>query len=239
LDSRINQVELEKLAEDGIYEEVASKPCLLSDLPTHYCPGCDHDTIHRILAELIEEFSIATDTTFVWPVGCSAFGAWYLAHKIDLGRDDARDVDLIDAAHGRAPAVATGIKRAQPDRVVISYHGDGDFAVIGTAETVHLFNRGENVTVIFVNNAIYRMTGGQMAPTTLPNQQSTLRTYRSGHGQSDKNVRDAVDTRWHPVGRTCGYIRSQEHLEGQVVAQACSPDPTGQQLDRGTRHLPG
>ena len=146
-------------------------------MPTHYCPGCDHDTVQRLVAELIEELGIAGNTTIVWPVGCSAFGSWYFTHKVDVLRDDFGGVDSLDAPHGRAPAVATGLKRVRPRRVVISYHGDGDFAAIGTAETVHMFNRGENLTAVFINNAIYGMTGGQMAPTTLANQRSTTSPY--------------------------------------------------------------
>ena len=169
----MEQEELVQLAEEGVYERCAARPDLLINLPTHYCPGCNHDTVHRLLAECIEELGVANRTTIVWPVGCSTFGSWYFTHKVDEEREDNSGVDSVDAPHGRATAVATGIKRVQPDRIVISFQGDGDFAAIGTAESVHTFNRGENITVVFINNAIYGMTGGQMSPTTLPYQKSS------------------------------------------------------------------
>ena len=168
---------LKQLVDSGIYQRCASRPEMLTNMPTHYCPGCNHDTVLKILAELIGEMGIARRTTIVWPVGCSAFGSWYFTHKVGQVREDDGGVDSVDAPHGRAVAVATGVKRMQPDRVVISFQGDGDFAAIGTAESVHTFNRGENITSIFVNNAIYGMTGGQMAPTTLPQQKSTTSPY--------------------------------------------------------------
>jgi len=128
------------------------------DVPTHYCPGCGHGIVHKILAEIIDELGIRDDTIIIAPVGCSVLLYNYI------------DVDGCEAAHGRAPAVATGIKRVHKDKVVISYQGDGDLLAIGTAEAVHTANRGENITTIFINNAIYGMTGGQMAPTTMENQ---------------------------------------------------------------------
>ncbi|MFO7652238.1 MAG: 2-oxoacid:acceptor oxidoreductase family protein [Candidatus Krumholzibacteriia bacterium] len=128
---------------------------------THYCPGCGHGNIHKMIAEAMHDLGITERTVFVWPVGCSVFGYYYYA------------CGNYQAAHGRAPAVATGIKRVNPDAVVISYQGDGDLAAIGTAETIHAANRGENITVFFVNNAIYGMTGGQMAPTTMIGQKTT------------------------------------------------------------------
>ncbi len=130
----------------------------LTDNQLHYCPGCTHGIIHRLVAEALEELGVLGKTVGVASVGCSVFSYNYF------------NCDMIQAAHGRAPAVATGAKRANPDSVVFTYQGDGDLAAIGTAETVHSAARGENITVIFVNNAIYGMTGGQMAPTTLPNQ---------------------------------------------------------------------
>lgn len=131
------------------------RPESLYDVPTHYCPGCGHGILHRMVAETIDELGIAGKTIAVAPVGCAvvAYDYWKF--------------DCAEAAHGRALAVATGIKRVQPEKVVFTYQGDGDLAAIGTAETVHAANRGENLTVIFVNNAVYGMTGGQMAPTTL------------------------------------------------------------------------
>ena len=141
------------------------RPNALVDIPTHYCPGCTHGIIHKLVAQAIDELGIEGQTVGVCPVGCSVLAYEYFA------------CDMIEAPHGRAPAVATGVKRARPDRVVFTYQGDGDLAAIGTAETVHSATRGENITVIFVNNAIYGMTGGQMAPTTLPNQVTQTTPY--------------------------------------------------------------
>ena len=138
--------------------KVFEKPHALSDVNLHYCPGCTHGIIHRLVAEVIDELGIEGQTVGIASVGCSVFSYNYF------------ECDMQEAAHGRAPAVATGIKRVHPDNVVFTYQGDGDLAAIGTAETVHAAARGENITVIFINNAIYGMTGGQMAPTTLPGQ---------------------------------------------------------------------
>lgn len=137
---------------------VFKKPSALTDTPLHYCPGCTHGIIHRLVAEALDELGVTGKTVGVAPVGCSVMAYDYFA------------CDMVEAAHGRAPAVATGLKRAMPDNVVFTYQGDGDLASIGMAETVHAATRNENITIIFVNNAIYGMTGGQMAPTTLPNQ---------------------------------------------------------------------
>ena len=137
---------------------VFEKPKALTDATLHYCPGCTHGIIHRLVAEAIDELGIQGRTIGVASVGCSVMAYNYF------------DVDMVQAAHGRAPAVATGVKRSDPNNIVFTYQGDGDLAAIGTAETVHSAARGENITVIFVNNAIYGMTGGQMAPTTLPGQ---------------------------------------------------------------------
>ena len=137
---------------------VFDKPHALTDAPLHYCPGCTHGIIHRLVAEAIDEFGIEGKTIGIAPVGCSVMAYNYFA------------CDMVQAAHGRAPAVATGVKRANPDNIVFTYQGDGDLASIGMAETVHAATRGENITIIFVNNAIYGMTGGQMAPTSLPGQ---------------------------------------------------------------------
>lgn len=134
------------------------KPKALTDIPFHYCPGCTHGIVHRLVAEVIDEMGIEGDTIGICPVGCSVMAYDYFA------------CDMIEAAHGRAPAVATGVKRSRPDKFVFTYQGDGDLAAIGTAETVHAAARGENITVIFINNTTYGMTGGQMAPTTLPGQ---------------------------------------------------------------------
>ena len=137
----------------------------LTEKETHYCPGCTHGIIHRITAEVLEELGVLGDTIGVAPVGCSVLAYEYF------------NCDMSEAAHGRAPAVATGIKRAMPDKVVFTYQGDGDLASIGAAEVVHAAHRGEKITTIFVNNAIYGMTGGQMAPTTLVGQKATTAPY--------------------------------------------------------------
>jgi 2-oxoglutarate ferredoxin oxidoreductase subunit beta len=144
----------------GTEEIVFKRPESLTDVVTHYCPGCGHGIIHRIVAEVIDELGVRERTVSVAPVGCSVLLYFYI------------DVDSVEAAHGRAPAVATGIKRARPDLICFTYQGDGDLAAIGTNEILHAANRGENFTTIFVNNAIYGMTGGQMAPTTLIGQKS-------------------------------------------------------------------
>ena len=137
---------------------VFEKPKGLTDAALHYCPGCTHGIIHRLVAEALDELGVTGRAIGVAPVGCSVFAYNYF------------NCDMVQAAHGRAPAVATGVKRSDPNNIVFTYQGDGDLAAIGTAETVHSAARGENITVIFVNNAIYGMTGGQMAPTTLPGQ---------------------------------------------------------------------
>ncbi len=144
---------------------VFDKPHALTDAPLHYCPGCTHGIIHRLVAEVMDELGIEGKAIGVAPVGCSVMAYNYFG------------CDMIQAAHGRAPAVATGVKRADPSKIVFTYQGDGDLAAIGTAETVHSAARRENITVIFVNNAIYGMTGGQMAPTTLPGQVTQTSPY--------------------------------------------------------------
>jgi len=146
-----------ELVESLIYE----KPTSLAAISTHYCPGCTHGVAHRLIGEVLDEMGLQEDTIGVAPVGCAVFAYNYF------------DVDFAEAAHGRAPAMATGIKRVSPDKIVFTYQGDGDLASIGAAEILHAALRGENITVIFINNAIYGMTGGQMAPTTLPNQRTT------------------------------------------------------------------
>jgi 2-oxoglutarate ferredoxin oxidoreductase subunit beta len=133
----------------------------MTDVRTHYCPGCGHGIVHRLLGEVIDELEIRETTVGIAPVGCAVLLYDYF------------DLDIIEAAHGRPPAVATGLKRANPGNIVFTYQGDGDLAAIGTAEIIHAANRGESLTVIFVNNAVYGMTGGQMAPTTLIGQRTT------------------------------------------------------------------
>ncbi len=130
----------------------------LKDCPTHYCPGCGHGIAHRLVAETIDELDIRGRTIGIAPVGCAVLAYDYL------------DVDMVEVAHGRPPAVATGMKRTNPDKIIFSYQGDGDLASIGAAEILHAGHRGEQITVIFINNAVYGMTGGQMAPTTMINQ---------------------------------------------------------------------
>ena len=144
---------------------VFEKPKALTDVPLHYCPGCTHGIVHRLVAEAIDELGIEGITVGVAPVGCSVMAYDYFA------------CDMIEAAHGRAPAVATGVKRALPENIVFTYQGDGDLASIGMAETVHAAARNENITIIFINNAIYGMTGGQMAPTSLPGQVTQTSPY--------------------------------------------------------------
>jgi len=144
---------------------VFDKPNALTENPLHYCPGCTHGIIHRLVAEALDELGVTGRTIGVASVGCSVFTYNYF------------NCDMVQAAHGRAPAVATGVKRSDKNNIVFTYQGDGDLAAIGTAETVHSAARGENITVIFVNNAIYGMTGGQMAPTTLPGQKTQTSPY--------------------------------------------------------------
>ena len=145
--------------------KVFDKPHALTDAPFHYCPGCTHGIIHRLVAEVLDELQIEGKTIGVAPVGCAVMAYDYFA------------CDMVEAAHGRAPAIATGLKRAMPENVIFTYQGDGDLASIGMAETVHAATRNENITIIFVNNAIYGMTGGQMAPTSLPGQVTQTSPY--------------------------------------------------------------
>ena len=176
---------------------VYQKSKMLTDAPLHYCPGCTHGIIHKLVAESLEELAVGGKTVGVAPVGCSVMAYDYFA------------CDMVEAPHGRAPAIATGLKRALPDGVIFTYQGDGDLAAIGTAETVHAATRGENITVIFVNNAIYGMTGGQMAPTTLPGQVTQTTPYG----------RD-VTTAGFPV-RVCEMLAT---LSGVAYAERVSVD---------------
>jgi len=176
---------------------VFKKPNALTDMPMHYCPGCTHGIIHRLVAEAIDELNIEGRTVGVAPVGCSVMAYDYFA------------CDMVEAAHGRAPAVATGLKRACPDNIIFTYQGDGDLAAIGMCETVHAATRGENITVIFVNNAIYGMTGGQMAPTSLPGQV----TQTSPYGRDVKAV-------GYPI-RVCEMLST---LDGVAFSQRVTVD---------------
>lgn len=156
--------------DEEIYEQVYHRPVTLVDAPMHYCPGCAHSLVHKLIMEVVEEMGIQEQTIGVAPVGCSVFAYDYM------------DVDMQQAAHGRACAVATGIKRLMPDKYVFTYQGDGDLAAIGIAETLHAINRGENILIVFINNAVYGMTSGQMAPTTLLGMHTT--TSPNGREQS-------------------------------------------------------
>ncbi len=176
---------------------VFERPKALDKNFDSYCPGCTHGIIHRLVAEVIDELGIEGKTVGVCPVGCAVFAYNYFA------------CDMIEAAHGRAPAVATGVKRSLSENVVFTYQGDGDLAAIGTAETVHAATRGENITAIFVNNAIYGMTGGQMAPTSLPGQITQTTPYG----------RD-VNYAGYPV-RVCEMLST---LDGVALAQRVSVD---------------
>ena len=176
---------------------VFERPKALSNVSFHYCPGCTHGIIHRLVAEVIDELGIEGKTIGVAPVGCSVFAYNYF------------ECDMQEAAHGRAPAVATGIKRANPNNIVFTYQGDGDLAAIGTAETVHSATRGENITIIFVNNAIYGMTGGQMAPTSLVGQVTQTTPY----GRK-------IENQGYPV-RVSEMLAT---LEGPSFIQRCAVD---------------
>jgi len=179
-----------------------TKTKMLTDAPQHYCPGCTHGIIHRLVAESLEELGVMDKSIAVAPVGCAVLAYHYF------------NCDGIEAAHGRAPAVATGIKRVKPDHVVFTYQGDGDLASIGTAESVHVAARNENVTTIFVNNAIFGMTGGQMAPTTLPGQVTTTSPYgRVGLNESEPvKVCELLSTIEGPAYITRVSVHDPKHI---------------------------
>ena len=185
--------EVEKKTENLVY----AKPKLITDNVMHYCPGCSHGTVHKLIAEVIEEMGLAEKTVGISPVGCSVFAYNYI------------DIDWIEAAHGRALAVATAVKRLYPQNMVFTYQGDGDLSAIGTAESIHAAARGENVVAVYINNAIYGMTGGQMAPTSLPNQVTQTTPYG----------RD-VNTAGYPV-RVCEMLST---LDGVALAQRVTVD---------------
>lgn len=178
-------------------ETIFDRPHSLCDVATHYCPGCTHGIIHRLVCEVIDELGIEGDTVGICPVGCSVMAYDYF------------NCDMIEAAHGRAPAVATGVKRALPESIVFTYQGDGDLAAIGTCETVHAACRGENITVIFINNTIYGMTGGQMAPTTIIGQVTQTTPY----GRDPK-------VQGYPI-KICEMLAE---CEGTALAQRVSVD---------------
>lgn len=176
---------------------IFDRPKSLLDVPTHYCPGCGHGIVHRLVCEVLDEMELGGNTIGVVPVGCSVMAYNYFG------------TDVIEAPHGRAPAVATGVKRANPNRTVFTYQGDGDLAAIGTAETVHAGTRGENIVIIFINNATYGMTGGQMAPTTLPGQVTQTTPY----GRN-------TETAGYPI-RVCELMAT---LSGVALAQRVAID---------------
>ncbi len=177
--------------------KITSKPHALTDKPFHYCPGCTHGIAHRLVAEVLDELGMEGRTVGIASVGCSVFTYDYFS------------CDMVQAPHGRAPAVGTGVKRARPDNIVYTYQGDGDLAAIGTAETVHAAARGENITSIFINNTIYGMTGGQMAPTTLPGQITQTTPY-------GRDVSEAG----YPL-RVCEMLST---LDGVALAQRAALD---------------
>ena len=181
---------------------VYKRPALLNECHMHYCPGCSHGVVHKLIAEIIEEMDAEDKTIGVAPVGCSVFAYNYI------------DVDFIEAAHGRAPAVATAIKRLQPDKLVFTYQGDGDLAAIGTAETIHAANRGENIAIIFINNAIYGMTGGQMAPTTLLGMKTATTPY--GRRADLNGYPLAISNLVAQLDGTCYVTRQSVHTPAAV-----------------------
>ena len=194
---------------------VFQKPHALTDKEMHYCPGCTHGIIHRLVAEAIDKLDIEGITIGVAPVGCAVMAYDYFA------------CDMFEAAHGRAPAVATGIKRANPDRIVFTYQGDGDLASIGMAETVHAATRNENITIIFVNNAIYGMTGGQMAPTSLPGQV----TQTSPYGRD-------VNLVGYPI-RVCEMLATldgPEYIERVAVNNVANVRKAGKAIEKAFRN---
>nr|WP_319399430.1 thiamine pyrophosphate-dependent enzyme [uncultured Carboxylicivirga sp.] len=176
---------------------IYQKTPLLLDATMHYCPGCSHGTVHKLLAEVLEELGVQEKAVGVAPVGCSVLLYNYI------------DIDWQEAAHGRAPALATAIKRLLPDRVVFTYQGDGDLAAIGTAETIHACNRGEDVVIIFINNGIYGMTGGQMAPTTLPGMKAA--TCPQGRDVSHDGMPIKISDLLAQLPGTCYVTRQSVH----------------------------
>ncbi len=182
--------------------KVTGRQRLLLDNYTHYCPGCSHGVVHKLVAEVIDELGLEDCAVGVAPVGCAVFAYNYI------------DIDWVEAAHGRAPAVATALSRLNPQNVVFTYQGDGDLAAIGTAETIHAANRGENIVIVFINNAIYGMTGGQMAPTTLIGQKTATTPYGrrvdlNGHPLMISNILAGLDG-------TCYVTRQTVHTPAAV-----------------------
>ena len=182
--------------------KVYKRPSLLTDNHMHYCPGCSHGVVHKLVAELIEEMGLEEKAVGVAPVGCAVFAYNYI------------DIDWIEAAHGRAPAIATAVSRLNPQNLVFTYQGDGDLAAIGTCETIHAANRGENITIIFINNAIYGMTGGQMAPTTLLGMKTSTTPY--GRTAELNGYPLAITNLLAQLDGTCYVTRESVHTPGAV-----------------------
>jgi len=197
-------------------KKVFKRPGILKDVPFHYCPGCTHGVAHRLVAEVIEELGIRDTAIGVAPVGCSVFAMDYF------------EIDMFQASHGRAPAVATGIKRVLPERVVFTYQGDGDLAAIGTGEFVHAATRGERITIVFINNAIYGMTGGQMAPTTIMGQITKTTPFGRDREINGFPIRVCSP---HPEGDYPGQKVHQEGLRSPACRSGVLPGG-------GAFHLP-
>ncbi|HRZ98422.1 MAG TPA: thiamine pyrophosphate-dependent enzyme [Paludibacter sp.] len=181
---------------------VYEKTTVMNDTPMHYCPGCSHGVVHKLIGEIVQEMDIQDKTIGIAPVGCGVFAYNYL------------DIDWQQAAHGRAPALATAVKRLLPDRYVFTYQGDGDLAAIGTAETIHACNRGENIAIIFINNGIYGMTGGQMAPTTLNGMKSS--TSPNGRDIPTNGYPLNITTLLAQLQGTCYVTRQSVHTVATV-----------------------
>jgi 2-oxoglutarate ferredoxin oxidoreductase subunit beta len=206
------------------WEVVYERPFTLLDTPMHYCPGCAHSLVHKLLMEVVQELDIQDKTVGVAPVGCSVFAYDYL------------DIDMQEAAHGRATAVATGIRRILPDKYIFTYQGDGDLAAIGTAETIHTINRGENILIVFINNAVYGMTSGQMAPTTLVGMKTTTSPY----GRDPKDMRQGYPLK---IANLISQLPGAFYVTRQSVHTVSNVRKTKkallnafkyQQLDKGT-----
>nr|WP_321521385.1 thiamine pyrophosphate-dependent enzyme [uncultured Macellibacteroides sp.] len=181
---------------------VYSKPKLMNENAMHYCPGCSHGVIHKLIGEVIDEMGLEEKTIGIAPVGCGVFAYNYL------------DIDWQEAAHGRAPAIASAIKRLNPDKMVFTYQGDGDLAAIGTAETIHAANRGENIVIVFINNGIYGMTGGQMAPTTLEGMATS--TTPNGRNIALNGYPLKISNLLAQLEGTCLVTRQSVHTAGAV-----------------------
>ena len=182
--------------------KVYARPRLLNDVNTHYCPGCSHGVVHKLIADLLEEMGLQEKSIGIAPVGCAVFAYNYI------------DIDWIEAAHGRAPALATAASRLNPENLVFTYQGDGDLSAIGTAETIHAANRGENITIIFINNGIYGMTGGQMAPTTLLGMKTATTPY--GRNADLNGYPLAITDLLARLDGTCYVTRQAVHTPAAV-----------------------